>query len=85
MFDSSKMNVKNVKVKMSVEYFLKNDPPPPFKGWNLPAFQDYCKREMTDCGFDLERKIHCHYDRGTGEIVFWQNVLELEISDAMWN
>lgn len=80
-----KGNVKNVQVRMNVEFFLKYDPPPPFTGWNLPAFQEYCRREMSGCGFDLERKIHCHYNRQTGEIVFWQNVLDLELTDAILN
>lgn len=84
MFEE-KMNVKNVKFRVNLEYFLKNDPPPPYQGWNLPAFQEYCRQEMADSGFDLERRIHCHYDKRSGQIVFWQNVLELELNDAMWN
>lgn len=79
------MNLKNVQVRMNIEFFLKHDPPAPFKGWNLPAFQEYCRREMTNTGFDLDRRIHCHYNKQTGEIVFWQNVLELDVSDAMMN
>lgn len=81
----NKLNIKSVKVRLNVEYFLKNDPPEPFEGWNLPAFQEYCRQEMSDYGFDLDRKIHCHYNRRTGEIVFWQNVLDLNLTEAILN
>lgn len=85
MKPGNKPLVKNVQVRMSVDYFLRFDPPAPHRGWNLPAFQDYCRQEMTEGGFDLERKIHCYYNRKTGEIVFWQNVIDLELSPAILN
>ena len=52
-----KINLKKVLVRMDVKYFLTNDPPSPFKGWNLPAFQEYCRRELSEVGFDFDRKI----------------------------
>jgi len=79
------VNIKNVQVRMDVGYFLSHDPPLPFKGWNLPAFQEFCRREMSGSGFDLDRRIHCYYNKQKGEIVFWQNVLELEFTSAILN
>jgi hypothetical protein len=80
-----KINLKKVLVRMDVKYFLTNDPPSPFKGWNLPAFQEYCRRELSEVGFDFDRKIHAYYSRQSGEIVFWQNVLELNFTEANLN
>ncbi|NLI80613.1 MAG: hypothetical protein GX443_02845 [Deltaproteobacteria bacterium] len=80
-----KLNVKNVKLQMNVSYFFTHDPPVPYEGWNLPAFQEYCRREMSQEGFDLNRKIHCRYNKQSGDIVFWQNLIDLELGDAILN
>jgi hypothetical protein len=53
-------------------FFFDNSPPPPHRGWTVKAFQDYCKAEMEDAGFDLSRKVFCRYDPRSGNVVFWQ-------------
>jgi hypothetical protein len=53
-------------------FFFDNSPPEPHKGWSLQAFQDFCKEEMLDAGFDLTRKIACRYDPKSGNVTFWQ-------------
>jgi hypothetical protein len=57
-------------------HFFNDTPPPPHKGWTLQAFQDYCREEMIEAGFDLSRKITCRYDPRTGNVVFWQEPAE---------
>jgi hypothetical protein len=53
-------------------FFFDNSPPHPHRGWTLKAFQDFCREEMLDAGFDLSRKIQCRYDPRSGNVVFWQ-------------
>jgi hypothetical protein len=77
--------VKNVQVRMNAEFFFRSDPPAPYKSWNVLAFQEHCRQELEEYGFDLDRKIHCYYNKQSGEIVFWQNVIELELSEAILN
>lgn len=74
-----------VSVRVGVEYFETNDPPLPHQGWNLPAFQAYCQEELCDSGFDLLRPIHCYYNRAKREILFWQELEKIEVSEDLWN
>ena len=53
-------------------FFFKNEAPYPHKGWTVDAFQDYCRKEMLQAGFDLTRRISCVYSPLTGYVVFWQ-------------
>jgi len=53
-------------------FFFDNSPPAPHRGWTVKAFQDYCRAEMEDAGFDLSRKVFCRYDPRSGNVVFWQ-------------
>lgn len=58
------------------KFFFDNSPPPPHKGWTLKAFQDYCRVELIEAGFDLTRKISCAYDPKSGKVAFWQEPSE---------
>jgi hypothetical protein len=57
-------------------FFFDHAPPHPHRGWTLKAFQDYCREEMRDAGFDLTCKILCRYDPRSGNVVFWQELDE---------
>jgi hypothetical protein len=57
-------------------HFFNDTPPPPHESWTLQAFQDYCRDQMVEAGFDLSRKISCRYDPRTGNVVFWQEPAE---------
>jgi hypothetical protein len=59
-------------VRMHKNFFFDNDPPHPHKGWSLQAFQDFCREEMLEAGFDLERPFQCRYDPRSGNVTFWQ-------------
>ena len=58
-------------------FFFDNAPPAGFVGWDLAAFQVYCREEMLEAGFDLTRKIQCRYDSRSGMVVFWQEPYEV--------
>ena len=72
-----------VKCKMDLQYFLTHDPPAPHRGWNPPAFQDYCRTRLGHCGFDLERAIHVNYNRKTRVVTFWQEFAEVDLDPAL--
>jgi len=57
-------------------FFFDNSPPYPHRGWTLQAFQDFCKDEMEEAGFDLSRQISCRYDPRSGNVTFWQEPVE---------
>jgi hypothetical protein len=57
-------------------FFFDHSPPPPHRGWTLKAFQDYCREQMLDAGFDMTRKISCMYDSKSGKVVFWQEATD---------
>lgn len=63
-------------IRANKSFFFDNSPPAPHRGWTLQAFQDYCREEMVEAGFDLSRKISCRYDPRSGNVVFWQEPSE---------
>lgn len=72
-----------VTLKLDVQYFLDNPPPAPHRGWNLPAFQDYCRSELLEAGFDISRPFHCWYNRQFRKILFYQDVRPWSVKDML--
>ncbi len=68
--------------RVNKSFFFNNDPPPPHKGWTLSAFQEFCRLELEQAGFDLTRNLSVRYDPRDGKVVFWQEPVKENKYDA---
>ena len=70
--------------RTQIGFFLEEELAQSHEGWSVEEFRDYCIHEMTDAGFDMDRRIFCRYDSDTGNVTFWQEPTEV-MNDSLFN
>jgi hypothetical protein len=67
-----------------IDFFLGEAQDDTHDEWFVEEFRDRCIHEMVDAGFDMGRRIYCHYDSDSGNVTFWQEPTEA-MNDTLFN